>query len=123
MPRTPQKVCPRCGVPMERIYNRRIVADKRQYGPIGYMCPMCCEDMIVLDVGSRKQDGSNGITCPECHGRRIVMVDETEETLKCLSCKHTFGLTPAPTKEKGSHDWMNDAFERSRNDRPHVEIQ
>jgi DNA-directed RNA polymerase subunit RPC12/RpoP len=99
MPRTKQKTCPRCGKPMERIYNRQIVGEKRQYLPIGYICPSCCEDMIVLDIGSRKQDGYDGITCPSCESRRIIMANEKEEKLKCLSCKRIFELTPLPEGE------------------------
>ena len=93
------KKCPRCDSIMERIYHREHVADKYPYVPIGYICPRCCENMIVLDRGYRKQDGYDGITCPECHGRSIVLVDGADEKLKCLSCKHIFELTPLPQRE------------------------
>jgi DNA-directed RNA polymerase subunit RPC12/RpoP len=119
MAKLPQKNCPKCDSILERIYHRQHVGNTQPYMPIGYMCPVCCEEMIVLDIGHRKQDGYDGIVCPECQGRLVALVDETDEKLKCLSCKYIFVLTPTPKKPAGrSHIPTYDEMrERDSSDR------
>lgn len=45
----PQKDCPRCGEILERLYHRERKNGKQCYIPIGYICPDCKENMIVID--------------------------------------------------------------------------
>ena len=99
MEKLPTKKCPGCDSILERIYHCEHGGTTSQYVAIGYICPICAEEMIVLDRGYRKQDGTGGITCPECHGKSIALIDESEEKLKCLSCTYIFDLTPIPPKK------------------------
>jgi predicted RNA-binding Zn-ribbon protein involved in translation (DUF1610 family) len=84
------KICPKCGSILQRIYARVTVDEKQKYEPIGFMCPMCCEDMIVLDCGWRKND--EGIRCSECGSKMVAFVKGSDDKLKCLRCKCIFDL-------------------------------
>lgn len=49
MSKLPQKKCPRCESVLERIYHRERIETKQTYSPIGYVCPSCRDNMIILD--------------------------------------------------------------------------
>lgn len=55
MSKLPQKECPRCSAILERIYHRERKENGQTYSPIGYMCPNCREDMLVMDSNFRKK--------------------------------------------------------------------